>query len=136
MWQAENITNAQVPGAELYFKLKVNSLIDFNSNYTYANKRTDEPGLVYKYGINYSRHIANAGLSFKLPFGTQALTLSYKKKPGRSGWLLLNSHFSYDFNKNAEVFVDITNLLNISYEEIVGIPQPGRWVQGGFRIAW
>jgi outer membrane receptor protein involved in Fe transport len=39
-------------------------------------------------------------------------------------------------NKNLRLFVDASNLLNVEYQEIEGIPEPGRWIEGGLRFEW
>ncbi|MFH1269767.1 MAG: TonB-dependent receptor [Candidatus Omnitrophota bacterium] len=135
-WQAENITEAQVFGIENYLKLKINPNLTLDSNYTYINKRINDRGYLYKYGPNYIKHLINNMFSFNLPFGVQTIELTYKKKPSRRGWLLLNSRLAYNLPKKSQIFLEITNLLNVEYQEIEGIPQPGRWVEGGFRLEW
>jgi len=135
-WQVENISEAEVFGIENYLKWKINDYITLNSNYSYINKRPDDHGYLYKYGPNYIRHLINAVFSFDLPFGTQTLGLTYKKKPSRDGWLLLNTRLAYNLPKNSQIFLEITNLLNVEYQEIEGIPQPGRWTEAGMRFEW
>ena len=135
-WQAQNITQAGVFGLESYFKYDINKYIGLYSNYAYINKNIDDRGYLYKYGQNYCRHLANLVLNFNLPWGGQSLALNYKQKPGRSGWFILNSHSSLNIQKNSQIFLDITNILGVEYEEITGIPQPGRAIEGGIRFQW
>jgi len=135
-WQVENITEAGVFGIESYLKLKVNRYLDLNSNYTYINKCIDSRGYLYKYGPSYLAHMANATLSFNLPFGIQSISFNYKKKPSRAGWFLMGINSSYNITKNSRIFVEVTNLLNVGYQEIVGIHQPGRWAEAGLRLEW
>lgn len=135
-WHAENITEASVFGIENYSRLQINNNIRLDSNYTYIDKRIDGRGFLYKYGPNYIRHLVNMALSFNLPFGVQTVGFTYKKKPVRDGWFLLNAGFSYNLNKTSQIFFKITNLLNVGYQEIEGIPQPGRWIESGLRFKW
>jgi len=135
-WKAENITEAQVFGIENYLKWKINDYMSLDSNYSYINKCIDEQGYLYKYGPNYIKHLINNVFNFNLPFGMQSLGFTYKKKPHRRGWLLLNTYLSYDLNKTSCFFLEVSNLLNVEYQEIEGIPQPGRWVEGGLRFEW
>ncbi len=107
-----------------------------DSNYSYINKRIDDRGYLYKYGPNYIKHLINNMLSLNLPFGIQTIELTYKKKPSRRGWFLLNTRLSYNLNKTSQFFVEVSNLLNVEYQEIEGIPQPGRWVESGLRFEW
>ncbi len=135
-WQAQNIGKAKVFGLESRLKFDLNQYLALDSNYTYINRRMDSQGYLYKYGPNYAKHIFNSELVVALPFGKQTIGLSYKKKPLRDGWLLLNAAFSYNLNKKTQLFLKGTNLCNVEYQEIEGIPQPGRWVEGGFRVEW
>jgi vitamin B12 transporter len=135
-WQAENISQADVSGIESYLKLEINSLLALSSNYTYINKRTDDKGYLYKYGPNFIRHLANTGIELTLPFGAQSLEVTYKKKPRRNGWCLVSSHFSYKVNKTSKIFLNISNLFNVEYQEIEGIPCAGRWIEAGLRLEW
>jgi len=135
-WQAENITEAQVSGIENYLKLKINQNLSWDSNYAYIDKRINERGYLYKYGPNYIKHLFNSCLTFSFPFGSQAVALSYKKKPLRDGWLLLNTSFTLRLNKHSQIFLKTTNLLNVEYQEIEGIPSPGRWIDAGLRFEW
>jgi len=135
-WQVENITEARVAGVENYFRFKINDFITADSNYSYINKRIDDQGYLYKYGPNYIKHLVNTAFIFSLPFGTQTLGFTYKKKPVRRGWLLVNTRLSHNLPKNFQIFLEISNLLNVEYQEIEGIPQPGRWVEAGLRLEW
>jgi len=135
-WQTENIASSDVFGIEESLQAKLNKYIELNANYIYTNRKLDDNGYIYKYGPNYSRHIVNSTLLFNLPFGTQELGFTYKKKPLRDGWFLLSSKLNYNINKNAKVFLSVTNILNVEYQEIEGIPQPGRWVESGMRLEW
>jgi len=135
-WQAENITEAEVSGIENYLKLKINPILTLDSNYSYINKRINDRGFKYKYGPNYIKHLINNMFSFNLPFGVQTIGFTYKKKPSRRGWFLLNTRLSYNLNKTSQLFVEVSNLLNVEYQEIEGIPQPGRWAMAGMRIDW
>jgi vitamin B12 transporter len=135
-WRAENVTEAQVFGIESYLRVKIGENVFLDSNYTYIDKRIDECGYLYKYGQNYIRHKFNTVFNLNLPFGIQTIGLSYKKKPNRDGWLLVSAYSGYNLNKYSQIFLRITNLLNVEYQEIEGIPQPGRWVEAGMRLEW
>jgi iron complex outermembrane receptor protein len=135
-WQAENITKAEAFGMENYLNFQVNKHLSCDSNYTYIDKRINDSGCLYKYGPNYIRHLINTRLFFNLPFGLQSIGLTYKKKPNRDGWLLFDTYFNYRINQHSQIFLDISNIFNVEYQEIEGIPQPGRWAMAGIRIDW
>ncbi|MCM8801674.1 MAG: TonB-dependent receptor [Candidatus Omnitrophica bacterium] len=135
-WQAENITKANVFGLENYLRLKIKQNLSLDSYYTYIDKWLDDAGCIYKYGPNYSRHLFNTYLNLDLSFGAQRIGFSYKKRPQRDGWFLINLYSYYQIKKGFKLFLEITNLLNVEYQEIEGIPQPPRWIQLGLRLEW
>jgi iron complex outermembrane receptor protein len=136
-WQVRNITEAEVFGIENYIGYKKDNL-DIRFNYTYINKRINDRGYLYKYGPNYIKHLITNIYILDLPFGVQEIEFLYKKKPVRRGWLLVNTCLKFNLKhlKSSYLFLKITNLLNVEYEEIEGIPQPGRWVEAGLRLQW
>jgi iron complex outermembrane receptor protein len=135
-WQARNFTRDNVFGFEYSLHKKINRLLSCDANYTYTDKAINSQGYLYKYGPNYARHLVNTVFNLDLPFGQQEIGFNYKKQPGRRGWLLLNAGLSYNLNKNSKIFLSSTNILNVEYQDIEGIPQPGRYIQAGLRLAW
>ncbi len=135
-WQVQNIGRSEVAGIEERLSLEINQNLNLNANYTYVDKRSNDQGLIYKYGPNYIRHLFSNEFLWKIPFGTQSLGFTYKKKPGRDGWFLVNTRLSYNLNKYSQLFFAATNLFNVEYQEIEGMPQPGRWVEAGLRLEW
>lgn len=135
-WQAGNIPGRDVSGIESYFKQELNPLISLDSNYTYITKQADKRGYIYKYGQNYSRHLANALFNLKLPLADAFFGLTYKKKPGRDPWIIVNTGVSRQLNSYIKVYFKADNLFNSEYQEIEGVPQPGRWLEAGMRLEW
>ena len=135
-WQAKNITADNVFGIEYALSKKINQIISWDANYTYTNKEIDQKGYLYKYGPNYAKHLVNTVFNFDFPFGRQEIGFSYKKRPTRRGWLLMNAGLNYNLNPRAKIFLNSSNLLNVEYQDIEGIPQSGRYVEAGVRLAW
>jgi len=135
-WQARNFTSDDVFGVEYSLHKKLNRLFSLDAYYAYTDKVIDNQGYLYKYGPNYAQHLAKTVFSLELPFGRQEIGFNYKKRPGRKGWLLLDAGLNYNLNKHSQVFVSSTNLLDVEYQDIVGIPQSGRSIQAGLRWEW
>jgi len=135
-WQAKNFTKDKVFGIEYSLHKKINSLLSLDGNYVYTDKRIDNQGYLYKYGPNYARHLINTIFSFTLPFGRQEIGFSYKKRPQRRGWLLVDAGLSCNLNKNSKIFLNSTNILNVEYQDIAGIAEPGRYIEAGLRMEW
>ena len=135
-WQARNFTRDNVFGIEYVLHKRINRLLSLDANYTYTDKSIDSQGYQYKYGLNYAQHLVSTVFNLVLPFGQQEIGFNYKKRPGRRGWLLMNSGFNYNLNSNAKVFLHAENILNVEYQDIEGIPQPGRYIEIGLRLQW
>ena len=135
-WQPRNFTADNVFGLEYSLHKTFNRLFSLDANYTYTDKVVDRQGYLYKYGLNYARHLARTVFNFDLPFGRQEIGLDYKQQPGRRGWLLLNAGLNYALNKNTDIFINAANIFNVEYQDIPGIPQSGRSVQAGLRWEW
>jgi len=135
-WQARNFTRDDVFGVEYSLSRRINRLLSLDANYAYTNKSIDNQGFQYKYGPNYARHLVNTIFNLDLPFGRQEIGFQYKQRPGRRGWLLMNAGLNYDLNKNSKIFLNSTNILNVEYQDIAGIPQPGRYIEAGLRLEW
>jgi iron complex outermembrane receptor protein len=134
-WKVRNIGRAQVLGLDLYGKI---DLIrpDLSFRYTYINRKiNDKGGYLPKYGPINLKHFLNIAFDFDFLFGRQRINFFFKKRPTRRGWLLTDLRLSTTI-KEIEVFLDANNILNEEYEEIKGIPSPGRWIQVGFKLQW
>ena len=135
-WQARNFTRDNVFGVEYSLHKQINKLLSFDARYAYTAKDIDHQGYLYKYGPNYAQHLVNTVFNLDLPFGRQEIGFNYKKRPARNGWLLMNAGLNYNLNKNSKIFLNSTNILNVEYQDIAGIPQAGRYVEMGVRFGW
>jgi len=76
----------------------------------------------------------------RVPFRVEALArLSYFDRPSfDEGVLLLDARLGYDVADGGvvEVYVEGENLGAVRYEEVPGVPLPGRTVAAGVRLAW
>jgi len=135
-YQARNFTRDNVFGVEYSLHKKINELLSLDANYAYTDKSMDNQGYQYKYGLNYAQHLVNTVFNFHLPFGQQEIGFTYKKRPVRNGWLLMNVGLNYDINKSSKIFLNSTNIFNVEYQDIAGIPSPGRYMEAGFRLEW
>lgn len=135
-WIARNISGSAVKGVETSFGMKFLKFFEISSNYTYVDRDSNNASYFYKYGQNYSKHLAGASFLFDFSRIRGSFGLLYKKKPARGGWLLFSSRIGYRILDCTELFIEGTNLLNRSYEEIPGIPQPKRQIEAGLRFEW
>ncbi len=134
-WQAENIAESEVMGLDFYTKLDL-GYTGLSFKYTYINRQIkNKDQYLPKYGPISLKHYLNLGFDYDLLSTKQSLNFSYKKRPGRNGWLLTDFRVAKNI-KNTELFINIENLFNVEYQEIEGIPQAGRWIKSGLRVQW
>ena len=92
-------------------------------------------GLTYKYGFRYPRSqgaiLLDAG-----PFrGLNVnLRLSHKKRAGQSAYAVLDAGASFRVGEKLSFDLNASNLLNADYQDIPGVPLPGRWLVAGLSL--
>ncbi|MFA5320160.1 MAG: TonB-dependent receptor [Candidatus Omnitrophota bacterium] len=135
-WQAENLSRLDTSGLEGRFRSALSDICAFSWDYAYAVRMKHEPDIIYKYGPGYTRHLSNALIDFALPFGTQTFALKYTKKPGRDPWITADVILRRRLNKQTALFCSVSNLFNSEYQDIEGVPRPGRWIEAGCEVYW
>ena len=145
-FHAANFTTAITRGVEAAFRWSTGLTIDHGSmdhcslqyvlvSYTYLDSRIDIGNVSMSvYSFTHPRHQLNAECSGTLPLFIQWTTnATHKIKLDRTNYILVDAKLSRLFSF-VSVFLQGTNLLNQSYEEIVGIPLPGRWLWAGVEL--
>lgn len=147
----ENIRDLNTLGAEVSYVLNVATLTGrdahwlqrVSANYAYIWADKKQTNFQSFYTLNYLRHKASVGLTFRL---AKSLSLdtwyTLKKREGDYQWDATTSPQPYatihlvdarvSWSRPAyRLFLDCTNLLNQTYYEHGFVQQPGRWVSGG-----
>ena len=133
---ARNISRADTGGLNAYVKWQAAENTAFDLRYLYADKRPHDGGEIFKYGINYLRHMVDLGMDRVFSFGRNRVDIVMKKKPDRRAWTLVNDRFSINVKKDWEVFFEVYNLGNVEFQEIEGIPEQGRLFKAGLKVTW
>ena len=138
-FHAVNYTSASTRGIDLSVRWKNLAegwLGGLSGTYTFLDSRVDR-GNVFasKYAFTHPKHQILLDISGIVPgarFGYFASAV-YKRKPGAAGYTLLDAKVSKEL---APVTLSLqgTNLLNLGYQEIPGVPLPGRWIWGEIRL--
>lgn len=142
-YHAANFTAATTRGAEFSFRWQGEVSVEHSStdnieiqsifvSYTYLDSHIDVGNIFSSiYSFTHPKHQLSAVLSGHLPFSIIGTTSAiYKIKLSGTNYTLVDAKLSRMFT-SLNVFIQGTNLLNQSYEEIVGVPLPGRWLWGG-----
>lgn len=136
IWQARNMLEADCFGIQARLETRLSPILRAGFNSTYIDKQLKDTGFLYKYGVPYAACLFSSFFEFDFPCFSSVIELEYKKRAKRHGWTLLNLSLSRKIGKNARIFSKISNLFNVEYQDIEGIPSPGRWAELGVRLEW
>lgn len=118
-------------------------LLQSQVGYTFTDSFTGEASAT-KYLSNYARHIVKGMMvlqrkAFELSVSTlwkqrqddQAMAIDAFKSPSYNIW---NLKTSYDLTDNLSVGVEVDNLFNERYQDILGAQMPKRWLMGSLSL--
>lgn len=130
-----NVGTFENSGVELSAEWEVAPGLKFNANYSYLHMGTVYTGApVHKAYVSGTwtpgRFSANLGL-----MGVKDLYLSTGENAVKSRYVDLKSRLSYRVADWIMVFVRGENLLNQSYQTMLGFPEPGITVFGGVSLS-
>lgn len=139
-YHAENFSEATVRGIELESSWMnvdrtIGTVKQARIGYTFIESQLDtKNSFRTKYSFTHPKHQVNGFVTAELPLSIMT-TLSGTYRYGIK--LPSSSTFDLTFVKSIEsidLILSASNLLNNTYEEIPGIPLPGRWVVG--KVRW
>lgn len=128
VWTANNIGRVKVWGAEETLEAGAGP-VGAALKYSYVYKDTPRRDYVSKYALRYARHKASLDVKWRLPEGPElSLGLSAVKRAGEKGYLLADAAVTKRYGA-LDASAGVANALNARYEEITGVPAPGRWLR-------
>ena len=125
-----NVDRNNVRGIELGLKYKINEMVNFGGNFSFAEKSNVATRL------RAPKQRANAFVEV-LPFKNSRINIAYQyvskrddayydsstfgtKKVVLDAFNLFNVNINQKFGKNVEAFVNVSNLFNTSYVDVIG----------------
>jgi iron complex outermembrane receptor protein len=144
-WKATNLTAIDKTGFEANVAIALQELLPqlsttrLNLGYMYLYQTRDAETLISKYVLDYLRHKFTAGLAHPIYKGLTAdWQFRWQQREGDaySSFSLLDVKLNWkqdDWN----IYLSANNLFNVSYCDLLNIPQPGFWFSGGVsRVIW
>ena len=136
-WEVQNISSITTRGLEFNTSLNF-SLLDksfplktIRLSYTFLNSDKLNAKLKSRYTLEYLRHQVILQINSKLPFDiTQSWAVKYEDRLNSQNHFVVDTKLSKNFI-NFNIFVKATNLFNKIYDDIAGVPLPGRWIISG-----
>jgi iron complex outermembrane receptor protein len=137
IWRAFNIQRLRFTGVEAAVERKFHGSHRLDLRYTYLNGAQQALGELFsRYAFNYPRHQGVASWQAALPGGLVARTrFGATDRIGRDAYALWDGYIARASGK-LHPFFQVTNITGTSYQEIFGIPMPGRTVVGGIELVF
>jgi len=140
LWKAENISKINTDGFDIDFSFNPKALIkqvpftQFDIGYTYLNEDKNTNYSVSVYLLNYLRHQLNINLVNYWWFDiVESWHFTYEDRVNYKDYILIDTQISKDI-QHVRFYFKLTNLFNTGYEEVSGVPMPGRWIYGGIKL--
>ena len=146
---ASNVANVDTKGAELDLSGNHNwgkeTKLRWNSGITVLKSTSKGNTLPSFYLSSHAKMLWNSNMGISNKFGAVSMGTVYKKR-NKQAANAINAKISpeyftvnlriekYLFKKKAGLMMQIDNLTDTQYADLLGSIMPGRWIQGGFWI--
>jgi iron complex outermembrane receptor protein len=138
-WTVRNIasvnTNGIEAGVSFFPEIAFSDLpvLRIGINYTYLDSDKSVDEFESRYVLDYLRHQVVADISHYLPW--EIVTSWYFRYKDRANF---EDYFVTDIQlrraiSSFDLFIKATNLFDVEYHEISGVPMPGQWITGGVK---
>ncbi|HLH09900.1 MAG TPA: TonB-dependent receptor [Terriglobales bacterium] len=136
-WQATNIDSINYSGVEASSRLRLPHLQELGFSYTYLHANQQSvPGLISQYVFNYASN--NGVFAWS---GTIKRAVNVRNRVGVTQRIGRDAYPLWDFataraDGRVRPYLQFSNLSNTGYEDIPGVPMPGRMVIGGMELVF
>lgn len=129
VFHATNLPSGRTRG----FELDWSDAASHRLSLAYTDTRFPVPASRSAYALAHPRWEASVSAPIRLGRWLLAPAGTYRKPQQRGGFFLLDLEARWDVRDRVSVSVFLWNALDRIYEEVPGVPQPGRWVAAGLR---
>ncbi len=134
-WRTRNIADGETRGWSMAAKIETPRGHHLGLNISGVSKSTSLPtGWTGKYTLLVPRRQIAADVSLALPFQVRLTPqVRYRDNPGQDSYTLADLRTSWE-HTSWRWRLDVTNVFDKSYEEVPGVPMPGRLVSSS--LSW
>ncbi len=135
IWRATNFQRLHFTGVEAAARVRLNENHRLDFSYTGLHGAQDSlAGALSKYTFNYPNHLGVAGWQSTLPGGViTRVRLGAVQRFGRDTYAVVDA-YAARARGSVRPFVQLTNLNDAVYQEIFGVPMPGRAAMVGLEF--
>ena len=141
---AKNINDVYVNGLELELNTKFiiseNKILGWQIGYTFIDISNDNLGI---YLSSFAKHLINSQIILKYNSLQFSIASLYKERNQllaesisstlESNYALLNGRIGYEIKNGVYFNIQLLNITNTNYQNILGAKMPGRWLMGGIK---
>jgi outer membrane receptor protein involved in Fe transport len=93
-------------------------------------------GMQARYALTHPRHKASFILRSDVLASTPLSIAAVYAQPFAQGdtWITVDMRLRRALSRVLDIDVTVENIFDARYEEIPGIPMPGRWITAGIRV--
>lgn len=139
-WQAHNFGNLKTSG----FNTRINYLLSFeefhslklSASYAYLNPTIEnvDERFASKYKIESLKHQLIQTVEYNKNKTSILVANRYNTRQSYRSYWITDVRVSQKFGKQLQLYVDVQNLFNTSYNEVGSIPLPTRWMSFGVKF--
>lgn len=136
-YQAKNVANLDLTGLETGVRLRLPASQEIDLGYTGIQAGQQPlPGLISEYAFNYASQNATFGWVGQFTHAITARTqVGFIQRVGHTAYPMWDMAVARS-NGHVRPYLRFSNLSNTGYEEVPGVPLPGRTVMGGAEFYW
>jgi outer membrane cobalamin receptor len=134
-WQAINIQNLNITGAEATMRLRLTANQQLQFSYTAAHAASPPPNLISEYAYNYAAQNALARWTGSFHQLTAHTQINIVQKTQHTAYPLWDIALSRNTGR-LRPYLRALNLSNTGYQEIPQVPLQGRTIMAGAEFNW
>ena len=136
---AQNIASVQTSGLEFDARIKKqwgSQRLDFITSFSRLTTDLDEvkAGAVFKYASNHARNFVQSTLQWQSSYFQIGVQAFWKERLDDENYGIFNVRAAVPFQFSSSqllLSVDVRNVFDVSYAEVLDAPMPGRWILFG-----
>lgn len=133
-WQPDNVAKLNMNGLD--FQLSVlpfgNDWLRINSNFTYIDADKGGDAVISRYAFENLLYQVTESFTWKyVPQLFHSVNFRYNDRANMPDYYVFDTRLNW-VGKKANVFLDVTNVLDETYKETNLVTMPGRWIKLGF----
>jgi iron complex outermembrane receptor protein len=132
-WRTTNIREVRTAGVELSIRRALGRSSAASLQYTGLSSTAESLDLLSKYVLDYAPHSLTAAASGAWRAVSAGSRLEWRRRADGRQYCVVDLRVARTMGR-AEVYADLANAFDTSYQEIRGVDMPGRWFKMGLRV--